>query len=346
MRGRDTLFSHNLARATLSHIKSADDAEAAFISESELQILEIGARINMLPPKGALTFIGLGSNDLREVLRWSEPVRRMLRLDLAGALTAETAIQRILDDLADLAAALWPDWNGQEPCAMSGIQFSWRRAAARLVRAGRRPRFRRLSPGLELDQLLRTLSGLVLLADVDPTRSDHAAPIIATLEWCRRHGAIVVALLAEQPPCEPPWDRLLHGAFAVERQIEPALHRLLPPLELETLRGSAIEKRMREALRADGELSGLFEDEVTLFLGPLGPSPRVDLLWRVGKIVVELDGAEHGRDPNYGADRHRDYELLVAGYLVLRLTNAEVETDLGRALEKVRRVVNLRREAT
>ena len=277
MRGRNTLFSHNLARATLSHIKSADDAEAAFISESELQILEIGARINMLPPKGALTFIGLGSNDLREVLRWSEPVRRMLRLDLA--------------------AALWPDWNGQEPCAMSGIQFSWRRAAARLVRVGRRPRFRRLSPELELDQLLRTLSGLVLLADVDPTRSDHAAPIIATLEWCRRHGAIVVALLAEQPPCEPPWDRLLHGAFAVERQIEPALHRLLPPLELETLRGSAIEKRMREALRADGELSGLFDDEVTLSLGPLGPSPRVDLLWRVGKIVVELDGAEHGRDP-------------------------------------------------
>lgn len=142
------------------------------------------------------------------------------------------------------------------------------------------------SPELELDQLLRTLSGLVLLADVDPTRSDHAAPIIATLEWCRRHGAIVVALLAEQPPCEPPWDRLLHGAFAVERQIEPALHRLLPPLELETLRGSAIEKRMREALRADGELSGLFDDEVTLSLGPLGPSPRVDLLWRVGKIVV------------------------------------------------------------
>ena len=67
---------------------------------------------------------------------------------------------------------------------------------------------------------------------------------------------------------------------------EPALHRLLPPLELETLRGSAIEKRMREALRADGELSGLFDDEVTLSLGPLGPSPRVDLLWRVGKIVV------------------------------------------------------------
>jgi very-short-patch-repair endonuclease len=90
-------------------------------------------------------------------------------------------------------------------------------------------------------------------------------------------------------------------------------------------------------------LAGLFEDEVTLQLGALGPTPRVDLLWRDGKVVVELDGAEHERAPNYSADRHRDYELLVAGYLVLRLTNAEVELDLGRSLEKVRRVVNLRR---
>ena len=91
---------------------------------------------------------------------------------------------------------------------------------------------------------------------------------------------------------------------------------------------------MREALRATPDLAGLFEDEVTLQLGALGPMPRVDLLWHDGKIVVEFDGAEHERDPNYGADRHRDYQLLVAGYLVLRLTNAEVELDLGRALDK------------
>ena len=102
---------------------------------------------------------------------------------------------------------------------------------------------------------------------------------------------------------------------------------------------------MRIALAADRELAGLFDDEVTLSLGPLGPMPRVDLLWREGKVVVELDGPEHQRDPTYAADRHRDYELLVAGYLVLRLTNAEVELDLARALDKVRRVIALRRSA-
>ena len=109
------------------------------------------------------------------------------------------------------------------------------------------------------------------------------------------------------------------------------------------LRGSAVERRMREALRAAPDLSGLFEDEVMLQLGPLGPTPRVDLLWRGGKVVVELDGFEHERHPTYGADRHRDYELLMAGYLVLRLTNAEIDLDLGRSVEKVRGVVNLRR---
>jgi hypothetical protein len=153
-----------------------------------------------------------------------------------------------------------------------------------------------------------------------------------------------VALLDEEPVAEAPWDRLLYDAVIVEPSpVEPAVRRLILPSSDIVSRGSAIERRMREALRAAPDLGGLFEDEVSLQLGTLGQAPRVDLLWRDGKVVVELDGPEHERDPNYGADRHRDYELLVAGYLVLRLTNAEVKLDLSRSLEKVRRVVNLRR---
>jgi len=176
-------------------------------------------------------------------------------------------------------------------------------------------------------------------------RSERAAPIITALDWCRRHGAAVVALLGEEPEPESPWDLLLYDALIVDPlPVEPAARRLILPSSDIASRGSAIERRMREALQAAPDLAGLFEDEITLQLGALGPTPRVDLLWRDGKVVVELDGPEHERDPNYGADRHRDYELLVAGYLVLRLTNAEVQLDLSRSLEKVRRVVNLRRE--
>jgi very-short-patch-repair endonuclease len=71
--------------------------------------------------------------------------------------------------------------------------------------------------------------------------------------------------------------------------------------------------------------------------------PRVDLLWRDGRVVVELDGPEHQDDPKFANDRHRDYELLVAGYLVLRITNDQVATDLQAAIEKIRAVVRFRK---
>ncbi len=65
-----------------------------------------------------------------------------------------------------------------------------------------------------------------------------------------------------------------------------------------------------------------------LYRGCLGVRPRVDLLCREHRIVVELDGPEHRIEPKFGNDRHRDYELLTAGYLVLRLTNDQVAADL------------------
>ena len=37
------------------------------------------------------------------------------------------------------------------------------------------------------------------------------------------------------------------------------------------------------------------------------------------------------------------YELLLAGYLVLRMTNDQVATDLQAAIEKIRAVVHFRK---
>ena len=306
---------------------------------------ELITKLMALRPGATLTVIGLTQAQLSEVLSQASFAPRMLRLDFVGATTTALAIERILDDLADLATSLWPDWDGTEaPQLSQQLLPAWRRAAIRFASTGRRLRFRRLARETEFAHLLSVLPGLVLLGEVDSLRCERAAPIIAALDWCRRYGAAIVALLAEEPACKTPWDLLLHSAITAEQApAEPAARRLMLPSSDMTSRGSAIERRMREALCAAPDLTGLFEDEVTLQLNALGLTPRVDLLWREGKVVVELDGAEHERDPNYGADRHRDYELLVAGYLVLRLTNAEVELDLGRSLEKVRRVVNMRR---
>lgn len=216
---------------------------------------------------------------------------------------------------------------------------------------GRPPRRRRTAAAVQRQRarrnpVRRPLPGrrrAILLFTLNPVRAGHAAPLIAVLEWAGRQGAATVALLAEPPPHIDPWDRVLHGAEHLQPPPAPAASRLIRPATPDPVRGSASERRLRAALRADPDLGTLFEDEVTLALGTLGAKPRVDLLWRSGQVVVELDGLEHERDPNYGADRHRDYELLVAGYLVLRLTNAEVDLDLARSVEKVRRVVNLRR---
>jgi hypothetical protein len=316
-----------------------------YIPEARVSYDDLVIRMSALEPGETLTLVGVDQVQFAAILAERSTATAILRLELLDIATASVAIDRILDDLAELAASQWPNWPvGGAPKALSPYLPSWRRAATRFVVKGRPPRFRRLARETELVHLLSVLPDLLLLSEIDPLRGERAAPIIAALDWCRRRGVAVVYLLPVPPEAVPPWDRVLHGAIAIEPPpAEPASQRLILPATDTPSRGSAIERRMREALCVTPDLAGLFEDEVTLQLGHLGPTPRVDLLWRDGKVVVELDGPEHERDPNYGADRHRDYELLVAGYLVLRLTNAEVELDLGHAIEKVRRVVNLRR---
>lgn len=295
---------------------------------------DLVARLERVSAGSLLTISGGNTLSLANSLPSHAP--RLLLLDLSGIYAHESVIGCVLDGLSAIALRAWPAWPTPKLA-------SWGRAAGRLAGLGLAPRFHRVAPETQFVELVAASGAPIIVFPIDATRRERAAPAIAALEWCRRHGAAVVALLDELPPAEPPWDRILHGALVFEKTPLPAVTRPVEPPKDQGPSGSVIEKRMRKALAADLELAGLFEDEVTMKLGPLGPTPRVDLLWREGRVVVELDGAEHERDPNYGADRHRDFELLVAGYLVLRLTNAEIALDLARSLDKVRRVVNLRR---
>jgi very-short-patch-repair endonuclease len=95
-------------------------------------------------------------------------------------------------------------------------------------------------------------------------------------------------------------------------------------------------------IEADAELASKFVfnariEDVSL------KSPKVDLFWAEGRLVIELDGAEHRGPRAYRDDRHRDYELLCAGYAVVRIPNDEIVEDFARALEKIRTAVRLRR---
>jgi very-short-patch-repair endonuclease len=224
------------------------------------------------------------------------------------------------------------------------VSVPWLRAAAKRAAAGHVPRFRRIAKQFEFKQLIQAIDNCkpVLIANIDPVAPERAAPVIAALEWCATQGASVVGALAARPLTIAPYDRVLYGALDVVRDVTPAQARFIATRS-RAHHASAIEQRVETALQRDPELGPLFCCNESVPIEGFGLQPRVDLLWREGRVVVELDGPEHQSDPNFANDRHRDYELLVSGYLVLRITNDQVETDLQHAIEKIRAVVRLRR---
>jgi very-short-patch-repair endonuclease len=71
----------------------------------------------------------------------------------------------------------------------------------------------------------------------------------------------------------------------------------------------------------------------------------VDFVWTKGRLAIELDGyGSHGNRAAFMYDRHRDYELTLSGYTVLRLANEEIAQDVGKAVEKIRDIVRLCRD--
>lgn len=329
-------------------------SEAVYPSQSDrmwLPIESLAPRVLGLAAGERLTVIGLGRDQVGDLLRAAAPSgRSALLVETTAASGADAILDRLLDDLAELALNAWPRWfelfetGGRSAFADVLVSAPWVRAAAKLAAAGRRPRFRRAARAFEFAQLTRAVDAVapVLVAAVDPAAPSRATPVIQVLEWCAGQGASIVVTFTSRPPPVPPYDRVLYGALELVTPAEPAQTRFIPARS-RAHHGSAIEQRVEAALQRDPELSPLFSCNETIAVGPLGLMPRVDLLWREGRVIVELDGPEHQDDPNFANDRHRDYELLVAGYLVLRITNQQVETDLQRAIEKIRAVVRFRR---
>jgi len=69
-----------------------------------------------------------------------------------------------------------------------------------------------------------------------------------------------------------------------------------------------------------------------------GERLRVDLIWEPGRLAIDGYGS-HGNRIAFMQDRHCDYELILGGFTVLRLTNDEIAEHLEKALEKIRDVV-------
>ncbi|HEY2735877.1 MAG TPA: DUF559 domain-containing protein [Polyangiales bacterium] len=108
--------------------------------------------------------------------------------------------------------------------------------------------------------------------------------------------------------------------------------------------GSEAELELHRRISADRELAPLFSFNQRIAT-QYGTTPRVDLVWMAGRLVIEVDGhRDHSRLGKFCHDRERDYELLVSGYRVLRVPEVRVVTDPTLMIEWIRKAVRYLQE--
>ncbi len=89
------------------------------------------------------------------------------------------------------------------------------------------------------------------------------------------------------------------------------------------------ERRLWSALRAH-RLGPLHFRRQT----PFGPF-IADFCCKSARVIVEVDGGQHGQPDRRSRDEARDLWLAAQGYLTLRFTNAEVFTALELVKETI-----------
>jgi very-short-patch-repair endonuclease len=333
------------------------------------------------PAGSVRVLAGIDGENLRSVLDAAVPgaqVRRALLGQIAPAPTTEAIVEQIINLFAETTRRLWPIWFTDISFAscrndvlghlaanviarsaaqeIKGLSLPWVEEAVRLVLDDRMPRVG-AAPAIEVAQLALAISrfGIVLVVDLSAAPAGfNPAALVHALEWIAKHvqGA-VIALFYELPQNEPPFDRILYGARCLMAACNVELGTVLPDTTADSAGPwiapwhgrphplSDIELRLAKAIFADAELGALFG--FNQFVDTVcGSRPKVDLVWTAGRLVVELDGyGSHGNRAAFMYDRHRDYELMLSGYTVLRLANDEIEQDIGKAIAKIRDLVCL-----
>ena len=303
---------------------------------------------------------------------------RLVTIVLNGLGPIDALIQQFVDSLAETALLLWPDWydGSMTPAAAANlseqslidrmttrrltqtsrsISAAWLRGALALCRGGRAPVQPKFSAAQQVEQLSLALAEVELLIAVCVEDGDPAPSSLLGLsrgaEWLAREAdaQVLVVLPGSLNDCREldgissgamRWDRLEPEPGAEgerleeDKQIVPIVGRPHP--------GSPGEQLLAQELARDSQLGRLFEFNQrvkTLF----DSRYLVDLLWAAGRVVVEIDGyGYHSTQAAFNADRHRDYELTLSGYVVLRLPHDFVVQDPRLALERVREFVEFR----
>ncbi len=285
-----------------------------------------------------------------------------------ATLQVETQVQALLHHLQTHA-----------PAQVSSLSLSWLQAAADQCRRGTEPLLTRFPRELQFAQLAFAIEPhqlIILLAVDDPQPQPfHLYGLARALAWISqatpaRIALLLPATLADHPELESvlydairlnqsPANATPARAIVTQATQASASTTEQQPFSVSDdteqqkgfiwpIRGqphpfSPGEQLLAARLATDLELGSLFQCNATVH-SVRGAQYLVDLLWKSGQVVVEIDGYQvHSKRPAFSADRQRDYELLISGYLVLRLSHDEVMQDVVLAVEKIRDVVHYRK---
>lgn len=284
-------------------------------------------------------------------------------------ITAEQRFERARSselDVSDLAAEL--------AATSAHASSRWLREAWRCCREGRLPVVPAMPNAEQVRQLSRALDPNRLIFALSIASNTGASSRFRGLahaaEWLARESeAKTLLLLPRSAHGHPELDRVAYGALTLDRDDRGSVRPpsappsgtspggaasistggaastaslpqvLVGPLVGKPHPGSEVEQLLHARLTVDAELASLFEYNQRLTAAD-GAHYIVDLVWRRGGLVVELDGPEHHGHLAYVKDRERDYRLYMSGYTTLRVTNDEVCVDVERVVTKVRNMVN------
>jgi very-short-patch-repair endonuclease len=249
---------------------------------------------------------------------------------------------------------VWPDWYGADVGAGKMAKYSkdvsslWLEKAEALVSVGKLPLPAGYPNAIQVAQITMALGSPNLIIAMAVTEANlglkELKSVVATATWLASQSEAKVALLAPHNlVVSEEFDRVIKeslGHLIVAPEIEPSIEEV-PVVTVTSINGrpnptSPGEVLLAQKLAKDPELAGHFSFN-QLVKSVHGKEYKVDLLWPGGKLVVEVDGYSfHSSAFAFGQDRHRDYELLISGYRVLRLTHEEIFKDTPRTIAKIR----------
>lgn len=281
-----------------------------------------------------------------------------LTLDLQIGVVSHS--EQLLQQLATIALAIWPNWHRQ------GVSAQWMQQVTTMCQRGEPPQIKGMAVVAQLRALGRVIAGsrlvLILEGEPQPLAAAELSVLIRLAEWLAAATQVDVAIvLSEALAADPAIDAIRYSAItlpahtAIAEAEAAATTDTAPitahnsarsprfyPLFDQPHPESPGEQRLAQLLAADAELHTLFR-----FNQPLktvyGSCFVVDLLWSAGRLVVEIDGFRYHSSPTaFEQDRQRDFELLLSGYYTIRLTHTSVMKTPEIAIAKIRDAVRWR----